>query len=97
MLGLVRCDIRRHRRPQHRLRLPLPRSIRKPPDRAFLDRPFGFFAGKQQGGGLAEGGLVADDEDGGLAALAGGERPADGGEEVGGVAVGAEAFVGFVG
>ena len=49
---------------QQRLGLPGPDPVGEPPYSALFDRPRRFLAGEEQGGQLAQGGLVADDEDG---------------------------------
>ena len=87
-----------NRSSQFRLRFPFSCFVAKPPNSSFFDSPFVFFPGKQQGSRLAEGGLVADDEDGvGTLWFFRAIRPADGSEQAGDVAVGVEALIGFEG
>ncbi len=87
------CQLRRQHGPQDRLRFSLACPVGEPPHRAFLDRPAGFAASEQQGGGTPKGGLVADDEDG-RGFLGAAFRPVDGGEEVGGAMTGSETRIG---
>ena len=97
LLALM-IEIRGNRSSQYRLRFPFSCFVAKPPNSSLFDSLFVFFSGEQRGGGLAEGGLVADDEDGTVAiCFFSAIRPAGGGEQAGNVAIGAEALPGCEG